>query len=534
MDLPRGYGLARAIFENKTNLSFYTPKPYQILCKEAKTELEEKIVEELFLATESGALCLDLQFFQKKFPSLLSHSHIHEETLKSLESKNIIFINNKFYFKNTYNAETRIAEKISFLLNLKNSFSTDLSLPDNFPYSEEQKQAIRNVLNQSFSIITGGPGTGKTTLIRFILFNLIQKNGYSPKKIGLASPTGKAAKRLLESLKDLKDLEPPATLHRLLGYNPSTGKFFYNEENPLALDVVLIDESSMMNLHILDALLNALLFTPKLKLILIGDPDQLLSVNKGAIFSDLVELEINTSKITKTYRQKQEAEDLVELIQSIREEKTSFLEKYKVDSIQNSSASVKWIELENEEKFLSHIEDWYEIYKASNSQILTPYNRGTLGVSGINKLLYDKFPQFSPMILNTNLPNLQLFNGETGLIRQEGENCSFSKDLEFSSGILIPYYVLSFFSLAYAITIHKSQGSEYEHILLVLPPNDKLVSKEELLTKRLLYTAVTRAKRSVTILGSLATWERAVHNLGYPRMSGLKESLKLLKNDKSL
>ncbi|MCX7997324.1 MAG: AAA family ATPase [Leptospiraceae bacterium] len=528
MDLPRGYGLARATFESKPNLSFYTPKPYQILCKEAKTELEEKIIEELFLATESGALCLDLEFFQNKFPSLLSNSSIQKETLESLESKNIIFVNNKFYFKNTYNAETRIAEKISFLLTSKNSSSPDLLVPNDFLYSEEQKQAVKNVLNQSFSIITGGPGTGKTTLIQFILFNLIQ-NGYSPKKIGLASPTGKAAKRLLESLKSLEDLEPPTTLHRLLGYNPSIGKFFYNEENPLALDVILIDESSMMDLYILDALLNALLFTPKLKLILIGDPDQLLSVNKGAIFSDLVELNINTSRITKTYRQKQEDEDLIGLIQSIREEQSSFLEKCKLSFIQNSSASVKWIELENEEEFFSHIAVWYEIYKTSNSQILTPYNRGTLGVSEINKFLHEKFPQFSPRILNTNLPNLQLFNGETGFILEKNGNYIFSKNFESNAGVVLPYYVLRFFSLAYAITIHKSQGSEYEHILLVLPPNDKSVPKEELLTKRLLYTAVTRAKKSVTILGSFATWERAVHNLGYPRMSGLKERLKLLK-----
>lgn len=516
MEIPRGYGLARAIFEKKENPSAFLPKTFSILSKGSQNPIEAQIIEELFFATESGAVCLDLDFFIKK--NELNNQTITKEIIESLEKKNIIFVNNKFYFKNTYEIEQRIIKKLTELFQTPSNSNNEVHLPDNFRYSKEQISSVRNALQNKVSIITGGPGTGKTTLIRLIVYNLLNMS-YSPQKIRLVSPTGKAAKRLSDSLgveAQKWNLETPTTLHKLLGYNPDSGKFFFNSENPLALDVLLIDESSMIDIYILDALLLALLNTSKTKLIFIGDPNQLLSVNKGAIFSDLIALGKNVSKITKVYRQKQEAEDLRKLIESIQNENPSFLEQFQ--NKQNSS--VNWINVDQSE-INSYLKTWYANYKDKNSQILTPFNQGKLGVEGINQYFIKEFPENPPRILTSNLSSIQLFNGETGFLFEENGNYFFSKTLEKQNLVLIPNHLLKHFSYAFAITIHKSQGSEYDHVCLVLPPlEEQATRKEEMLTKRLVYTAVTRAKKSVTIVGSLETWRQAIQNSGYPRMSG--------------
>ncbi len=515
MQIPRGYGFARAIFEKKENPSSYIPKAFSILCKDSKNEIENQIIEELFFATESGAICLDLDFFIKK--NNLTIQDITPEIIENLKTKNIIFINNKFYFKNTYEIEQRIIQKISILLKHKPNRKNKVNSLDDFTYSRQQIQAVKNSLQNQMSLITGGPGTGKTTVIRLIVYNLL-KMGYSPKKLQLVSPTGKAARRLGDSLgKCIQewDLETPTTLHRLLGYK-SNGRFYFNSENPLLVDVLIIDEASMIDIYILDALLSAL--PSNAKLILVGDPNQLLSVHKGSVFSDLVQLKKNVSEITKVYRQKQESKDLLNLIKSIQKEDPKFLEKYKNKNTQKSN--VNWIET-NEEKIYLHLKTWYEKYRQSNSQILTHFNLGKLGVEGINKYFLQEFPENPPMILNINLSKYELFNGDLGFLFNENGNYFFSKTLDKKDPILLPSYILKYFSYAFAITIHKSQGSEYDHVCLVLPPIDESGRKEEILTKRLVYTAITRAKKSVTIIGNFKTWEYAIQNYSYPRMSGI-------------
>lgn len=442
------------------------------------------------------------------------------------------------YLKNLFRIEVELCDKLNSLY--KKNPLRKFKVKKVATLSDEQNSILESVLKHSISLVSGGPGTGKTTLIKSILSAFLE-NGVSPEKIYLASPTGKAAKRLEESstsiFNSFPDLNKPATLHRILGYKMHSGKFEFNEENPLPCEILIVDESSMCDIFLFHALLNALPNKENIQLVLIGDPDQLLSVNSGAIFSDLVDTGIHSYRLTKTFRQSEEGKQIKNLAELISA--NNFQYPYPTSDSVSALNGVSFIQTVSPEDLKRHLLQWKRLSVTSvktdatpaTFQILTPYNEGFTGVKQLNQIFSGterirerkKFKDGDKVICNFNLYDLLIFNGETGFIKFNGDDIYFSDPIN-NREIIISGGNLQYFELAEVISIHKSQGSEYDHVCLVLPPEE---SADSIMNKRLLYTAITRAKKSLTILGKLSVFESAANNQGFRRTSKMKSRLVL-------
>ena len=409
--------------------------------------------------------------------------------------------------------------------------------------SEEQVSIVNSIFKNSISFLSGGPGTGKTTIIQAILLSGIE-NGISPESIAILAPTGKAAKRLQESCQPLltryPDLSEPSTVHRFLGYNPSSGKYKYNAENPITKSLIVIDESSMIDIFILEALLEAYPNVNESKrIIFVGDPNQLLSVNSGSVFSDFIRLSKNTFKLTRSFRQTTEGEEIKSLankIHSLKPEDNTIILLENISIQRNLSQNytgVSFIETTKDEDSIQLAFDWYKNLTIENKigQILSPYNETKIGVKSINAFIEkelsneDSANTILPVIVNNNLYDLKLFNGENGILVSNKDSYSFTP--YGKPTIQIPTSYRQYFTSAYAITVHKSQGSEYDHVCLLIPA--EMENPDSLLNIRILYTAITRAKKSVTLIGSLALFQKALLNQGEERHSKIVERLNTLK-----
>lgn len=390
---------------------------------------------------------------------------------------------------------------------------------------EMQRMAVIEAARNGVLILTGGPGTGKTTTINAII-RFFETQGMD---ILLAAPTGRAAKRMQETTG-----QEARTIHRLLELSkvPEMGDnrfvFERNESNPLETDVVIIDEMSMVDITLLNSLLKAVMVGTRL--ILVGDVNQLPSVGPGNVLKDLIAAhQFNVVKLTKIFRQASESDIIVNAhkinagqpIQIDNKSKDFFLLKRGEPAV-ITSVIVKLIH-SNLPKYVNASK--YDI------QVLTPMRKGELGVEKLNQVLQDslnprddkkKEKEYHQTIFREGDKVMQIknnyqlaweiksrygitvesgmgvFNGDGGIIKEIN---LFAEQLvvEFDEGKLVTYAFtqLDELELAYAITIHKSQGSEYPAVILPLLNGPKM-----LLTRNLLYTAVTRAKSCVTIVGS--------------------------------
>ena len=425
--------------------------------------------------------------------------------------------------------------------------------------------AITGMVSQ-FTLITGGPGTGKTTTVAKILAVLFTLD--SSLRVALAAPTGKAAARMAESLRNTKiPLDPdikgkfqalePSTLHRLLKPIKDTPYFRYNRENPLAYDVVIADECSMIDMALFAKLLEAI--GPSTRLILLGDKDQLASVEAGSLFGDLCQAQAQLNQfsavrvrlinrfMTETGRHipvNQVGEDerhplfqhVIELRQSHRFSSSNGIGRFSkalligdlrefMDSKDPSSATadgqVRIDPNYSREDFERFIEG-YSAFIAENDirealrrfnglRVLCAVREGPQGLYVVNRAiersLYEKrliqpgsmFYENRPIILTRNYDEHGLFNGDVGIIRPDAKGTLMAW-FEDSSGELkavLPSY-LNQAETVFAMTIHKSQGSEFDEVLVVLPA----VEGARILTRELLYTAVTRARKQVYIQGT--------------------------------
>ena len=390
---------------------------------------------------------------------------------------------------------------------------------------EMQRMAVIEAARNGVLILTGGPGTGKTTTINAII-RFFETQGMD---ILLAAPTGRAAKRMQETTG-----QEARTIHRLLELSkvPEMGDnrfvFERNESNPLETDVVIIDEMSMVDNALLNSLLKAVMVGTRL--ILVGDVNQLPSVGPGNVLKDLIAShQFNVVKLTKIFRQASESDIIVNAhkindgqpIQVDNKSKDFFLLKRGEPAV-ITSVIVKLIH-SNLPKYVNASK--YDI------QVLTPMRKGELGVEKLNQVLQDslnprddkkKEKEYHQTIFREGDKVMQIknnyqlaweiksrygitvesgmgvFNGDAGIIKEIN---LFAEQLlvEFDEGKMVTYAFtqLDELELAYAITIHKSQGSEYPAVILPLLNGPKM-----LLTRNLLYTAVTRAKSCVTIVGS--------------------------------
>lgn len=367
--------------------------------------------------------------------------------------------------------------------------------------SDSQKNAIGQVLNSKVSVITGGPGVGKTTLVNSILKILRAKRI----KIALCAPTGRAAKRLAEST----GLEA-RTVHRLLEFEPQAFAFKHNDDNPLDIDLLVIDEASMMDVVLMNQLLKAI--PTHAALLVVGDVDQLPSVGPGAVLADIIDSgQITTVRLTEIFRQAATSKIIVNAHkinqgQVPQAEKADTLSDfYCLPAETPEEVFAKLIQVVTE-----RIPKRFGLDPVNDIQVLTPMNRGGLGARSLNvelqaRLNGDSEPKISQygstyapgdkVIQNVNNYDKDVFNGDIGRILsidQEESRLSIrfddrDVDYEFSE--------LDEIALAYATSIHKSQGSEYPVVVMPLA-----MQHYTLLERNLVYTGVTRGKQLVVII----------------------------------
>lgn len=445
------------------------------------------------------------------------------------------------YLNRYYHYESTLIEKIKELVLSDNQDNLFRSANNE---TDMQQAAIQACLQKKFVIISGGPGTGKTTTVAKILAELFTQNANF--SVALAAPTGKAAARMAESLQAAgQNMTPeiksqfekliPTTIHRLLGTMRESIYFRHNQQNPLPFNLVIVDESSMIDLALFSKLLWAV--GSDTKLILLGDRHQLASVEAGSVFGDLCSLsdefktlishhtnhKIKSEVTTRTHQ----VENIIELKKSYRfsEEKgigrlskmilgqdIQQLEKF----MQTGDAQITFDTGYDKEVFKQFVLGYSTfilekdigkaIEKLNHLKVLCATREGNYGVYQINaaieKILEENrlihktgiFYHNRPVMITKNNYSLQLFNGDTGIVREDIEG---KLKVWFEQKGELKCFPPSFINgeeTAFAITIHKSQGSEYNKILTLLPSIDNPV-----LTKELLYTAVTRAKEEVVI-----------------------------------
>lgn len=515
------------------------------------------------------------------------------------DSKPLIVSGEWVYSQRFLSHETDLAERIKALESIT---IPEVVLPgeevflDPVALNEEQRRGVTMALTGALTLVTGGPGTGKTSIVVAILRALLHQAGMGIEDIALAAPTGKAAQRMGEAIRktlgELRAIGPaertlldatlePKTLHRLLAWNPAADRFRHGPGSPLSAKVVIIDEASMISQEHMCRLLGAL--DQGARLILLGDADQLPSVEAGCAFRDMVaSLGANCVKLRQSYRMREEDPDgrnILSVARAINDQKEDELWQgpepihcretldqltfHKVELLDPTQGVVeaflnRWFEKEvtglpaflakvgrvftvadgawgpGEEPLLKELFDHFDQFR-----ILCALReaKGFRGVQGINEHLHRKMLNLTgeglrgvtaycagePVLMTANDYRRGIFNGDQGLIlkiRFDGQlrqAAVFPKVKGFSAFPLDP--LKHQLEHAYAMTVHKSQGSEYTRIAIVLPQTN-----HKALTRELLYTGLTRAKSSVVLL---AEQERIPFASANPslRDSGLAERL---------
>ena len=461
----------------------------------------------IYLLTEltfnSGDTYLELN----EFINILLKNHIdnYDEILeRALSNKYIEIEDEKIYLYNDYLNEIIIANSL-------NEFENEYILDDNsislyieqlenkyfINFDDKQIQAISNFFKHSVSLIVGGPGTGKTTIIKAMveMFN----HYYLYNNIIVVAPTGRAAKRISE----ICEVESK-TIHSLLKWNKESNTFIYGIDNPLLYDAIIIDEFSMVDADLFASLLKA---SKRVKKIcLIGDDNQLPSIRSGAVLSDLLNSKaFMTTRLNINFRQS-EGSEIINLANDIINQDVN-IDKYKNDVIYIDKLK------DNEELIKLINDDINNGYNLDDIQVLTPMYKGNYGIDNLNNILQEAYNPRSidkvekemgkiifrlddKVIQLKNRPVADVYNGDVGrIIDIDLKEKAIIVDYQ-GTIVFYNYDELNELSLAYALSVHKAQGSEYQITYFILSSNNI-----RMLNKNLIYTAITRAKKKIVIIG---------------------------------
>ena len=491
----------------------------------------------------AGHTCFPLDKFREEVASILGVEMDESDkgVRAALEAKKMILektfkdAGEMIYDKGMFLLEKELPNLIKRLLEFgQRRASAAISkpgTPSGKNFSDEQLAAVERCGKSAVSIITGGPGVGKTTVIG----ELVRRVSQAKLSILLAAPTGRAAKRLSES----GGIEAK-TIHRLLKWDPIRKRFSLDEELPLACDVLIVDEISMLDLPLAVSLFRAV--APGTTVVLVGDADQLPSVGPGNVLNDFITSGlIPVSRLTKIFRQGEGSR----IIFNAHSVNSGHMPDMRHGD-KNRLSDYYWIEQDDPEKLSSLICEMvseriparFKFNPVRDIQVLAPMNRGTCGTHSLNEILQEtlnggpgpqfkfgerKFKHGDKVMQISNNYDKNVYNGDIGTIYSvhSGDGGYFEVDFD---GTIVNYELneADQLVLSYAITVHKSQGCEFPAVIVPLLPQHYM-----LLQRNLLYTAMTRAKKLLILAGSAKAVSMAVNNASRePRFTLLLERLK--------
>jgi len=511
-----------------------------------REETDERValaVALLVRALRGGSVCVDL-----KSPELADLAAVVKAS-PLLTDPPILRLNGDLLYLDRYwREEQQVCDDILAMVKARPtqvSPAIDRLFPKGF---EEQRAAAKLALAQGLTVLTGGPGTGKTTTVARLLALLASGRRL---RIALAAPTGKAAARLQEAVQlEVARLDPSdrdalqglhaTTLHRLLGSKPDTSaRFRHNRSNRLPHDVIVVDETSMVSLTMMARLLEAV--RPDARLILVGDPDQLASVEAGAVLADLVD-GLGEAKVAALKTSHRFGESIGELATAIRLGDADRA----IDVLRTGGEHIEWIEADDPREKLRKVlvphalalrtaailgDEHAALATLDEHRLLCAHRRGPSGVQHWNRQverwlteatgepIWSSWYAGRPVLVTANDYGLGLYNGDTGVTMANDQTLravigGAGETLRFATSRLADVETM------HAMTIHKSQGSQAHEVTVLLPPEDS-----RLLTRELFYTAVTRAKERVRVVGSETSLRAAIERRAV-RASGLAQRLR--------
>lgn len=452
---------------------------------------------------------------------------------KEFEKGTLVKEEDRIYLRDLFRAETRVAASLTRLLDAPQPFAP-IDATVAIPWAERkmglnlaplQREALRNAVTSKVSIITGGPGVGKTTIIRA----LTEIFGARKMDIRLAAPTGRAAKRMSEATG-----REAQTIHRLLKFNPSVGGFEFNIDNPLGGDCFILDETSMIDIRLMDQFLQAL--PDSATLILVGDTDQLPSVGPGNVLRDLIASgQIPCCRLDTIFRQDTSGL-IVRNAHHVNhgepfETHTGDSDFYFVETGDPERIIARTVEL-----MTNRIPVKFKLDPLADVQVLTPMRRNLLGTENLNSVIQTALNPSGPSLVRgcthfrvndrvmqlRNNYDKEVFNGDIGFIKQVDAEDRALIVLFDGRPVRYAQSELDELVLAYACSIHKSQGSEYPAVIVLLH-----TQHFKLLQRNLLYTAITRGKRLVMVVGSSRAVNIAIKaNQVRERRTSLRERLR--------
>lgn len=452
---------------------------------------------------------------------------------KEFEKGTLVKEEDRIYLRDLFRAETRVAASLTRLLDAPQPFAP-IDATVAIPWAERkmglnlaplQREALRNAVTSKVSIITGGPGVGKTTIIRA----LTEIFGARKMDIRLAAPTGRAAKRMSEATG-----REAQTIHRLLKFNPSVGGFEFNIDNPLGGDCFILDETSMIDIRLMDQFLQAL--PDSATLILVGDTDQLPSVGPGNVLRDLIASgQVPCCRLDTIFRQDTSGL-IVRNAHHVNhgepfETHTGDSDFYFVETGDPEKIIARTVEL-----MTNRIPLKFKLDPLADVQVLTPMRRNLLGTENLNSVIQAALNPSGPSLVRgcthfrvndrvmqlRNNYDKEVFNGDIGFIKQVDAEDRALIVLFDGRPVRYAQSELDELVLAYACSIHKSQGSEYPAVIVLLH-----TQHFKLLQRNLLYTAITRGKRLVMVVGSSRAVNIAIKaNQVRERRTSLRERLR--------